>query len=115
MSVQVVPSPSNPAIQAHAKDPSLFVQTALASQLSVSIVHSSMSVQVVPSPSNPALQVHVKESSVSTQSALVWQLCSPVVHSSVWESMRVSNRNRRSVGTVLVVRVIAKFIYVKEI
>ena len=45
--VHVVPVPSNPVSQAHVKLPSMFVHTALSSQLLLAVsAHSSMSVVV---------------------------------------------------------------------
>lgn len=43
--VQEVPSPENPLLQAHVNDPGILVQAALASQLFVPLVHSSISVK----------------------------------------------------------------------
>jgi hypothetical protein len=49
-SVQVLPSPVKPGLQAQAKPPAVFVQVALALQFEVPAVHSFTSVQVTPSP-----------------------------------------------------------------
>src|SRR5262245_17230539 len=52
--VQVMPLPVKPALHAQENAPAVFVHVALAPQLSVLSVHSSMSVHVVPLPVKPA-------------------------------------------------------------
>ena len=51
-------------------EPTVLLQVALASQLSVFAVHSSMSVQVEPSPVKPVLHSQLNPPSVLVQAAL---------------------------------------------
>jgi hypothetical protein len=50
VSVQLVPLPSNPVLQAHVNEPIVLVQAAFVLQLSVSAVHSFTSAQSTPFP-----------------------------------------------------------------
>jgi hypothetical protein len=59
LSAQVTPSPVKGRLQAQVKEPTVSVQVALTSQLSLPFAHSSMLVQVLPSPANPVLQWQV--------------------------------------------------------
>lgn len=61
---QVTPSPENPALQMHMKDPSTFMQTEKRSQFPSPKPHSLRSVQVTPFPVKPVKQAQVKEPSV---------------------------------------------------
>jgi hypothetical protein len=76
-SLQVMPSPLQPALQVHLNVPGRFSQVACGEQLAVPAAHSSSSVQVVPSPPNPWLQVQRGVSPVVSQVAFGSQVSVP--------------------------------------
>ena len=92
------PSPLNPSLQAQLNPPSELVQSALTSQLSIPVEHSSTSEQSTPSPLNPALQEHSKAPNVFEQDPLDEQLSDALAHSSISEQLmciQFQNRGER--------------------
>mmetsp|Transcript_20939 Transcript_20939/g.50564 ORF Transcript_20939/g.50564 Transcript_20939/m.50564 type:complete len:254 (+) Transcript_20939:1-762(+) len=84
---QAKPSPVNPALHAHVKEPSVSLHAALVSQSCVFREHSSMLLQspaaATPVLLYPTMHAHVKEPSVSVQFATGSQLCVSSAHSSI--------------------------------
>eukprot|EP00961_Rhodomonas_salina_P037157 499522-Rhodomonas_salina.1 len=82
LSEQSNPFPTYPVLHAQVKLPTVFVQSALLVQSSVSRAHSSASLHDTPSPLYPAPQEQVKLPAVLKQLALPeWQLCASLQHS----------------------------------